>query len=176
MELSRRNALKTLGITALGAGAALGGLSLTGCSGEQARKPEDYDPQNEYLPLGSVVTLYADEGTEIKRMIVVRKPYITALATSPDATQPAAEDEWQHPMDYGVVYWPIGFFSNLSDKEFHNEIVAIPREQIKEVLFAGYVDDQEEAAAKTLNDNLDSDQTGTALLSEQFADIASFKN
>ena len=137
-HITRRAAL--LG-TATAAAAMLAGCSKGG--GEEA-VPEDeqqdagWTPDNgAYLPLGSVVKVSKLTNPNIKLMITARRPLNNLEGTE---TIP----------DYAGVLWPFGRLSNIDDAPWEGDIVTFDNEDISELLFTGYITEEEERAALEL--------------------------
>lgn len=136
------------------AGAAAAALGLAGCT-----LPWDKggDQHSGYLPLGSVVMTSELAEAGIKLMIVSRRP----LSDLPEGRT--------DPYDYAGMLWPIGRISNVSEPAWKGEIHLFDEEDIAEVLFKGYVDEDEERARTLLN----AATTGTSayILSDQLGEM-----
>lgn len=159
--IERRTLLKAAAIGVAGAAGAAALGSLTGCSGSSS----DLDPQEDWLPLGTVVQTTDCVDTDVKYMIVARKPRISAVTVNDKSVSVDAG-----MYDYAVAVWPIGFLSDLSQKAYTGELKAIKKESISEVLFVGYQDDMESQASSLLDDADDS-AVADEILSDMYINL-----
>lgn len=155
--MTRRELFKD-GLIAV-AGAAAGSIATSAVAGADG---SDDDWGEHLLPPGSVVTLKGNEGTDVKYMVVCRKPYATAVRK---AGKDKTQDVEGKVYDYALALWPFGFVSNLSDRGWGAEMVAADRSDITSVLFVGYRDP--DGYEQSLTDKLEaagaSDNVNTVL-------------
>lgn len=133
---------------ALAAGAALAGTAalagLTGCSPAN----QGWDGSS-YLPIGTVVKLGACEGTDVKHMVMTRRPKLSATY-SIDADGNVAKNEVTGIYDYALIVWPIGMYADVTTAARLLTITYANASDISEVLFMGYEDDYEKKAQAAL--------------------------
>ncbi len=138
--ITRRQALAVGG--ALAGAAALAGL--TGCSPAN----QGWDGST-YLPIGSVVKLKACEGTDVKHMVMTRRPKLSATY-SIDSDGNLAKNEVTGTYDYALLTWPIGEYLDMGSIARILTETYCNTSDISEVLFIGYEDDIEKAARAAL--------------------------
>lgn len=158
--IERRTLLKAAAIGVAGVAGATALGTLTGCSSGNG-----LDPQEDWLPLGTVVQTTDCVDTDVKYMIVARKPKISAVTVNDKSVTVDAG-----MYDYAVAVWPIGFLSDLSQKAYTGELKAIKKESISEVLFLGYQDTMEDRASELLG-NADDAATADEILSDIYIEL-----
>lgn len=166
--VTRRNILKA-GAVAAGA-LALGTLS--GCSSNDSENNDANQvsiPDSGILPLGSVVQLKAFEGTELKHVVICRRPKVSS-GRELNSDGSISETTEKKVFDYGVVQYPISFYSDLSDVGRDFETILITADMIASVVFVGYFDDREKQAGELIA-QAGSDQTIDVILKDEMNEI-----
>lgn len=167
-NLSRRNMLKLSAVAA--GGLALAGLA--GCASNETESENITDvqiPESGILPLGSVVQLKSFEGTDIKHVIVARRPLVSSgHGYNDDGTW--FDGATSKIYDYGVTIWPISFYSDLAQHNRDYETMLIDAKHISSVIFVGYIDDQETQAGQAIA-NAETDKDINDILGDQMQDL-----
>lgn len=138
--ITRRQALAAGG--ALASAAAL--ASLAGCS-----TPNQGWDGSTYLPIGTVVKLKACASTDVKHMVMTRRPKVSAIC-SLDANGNVTKTETNDVYDYALLIWPIGTYSDQASETCLTDITYANTSDISEVLFMGYQDEVEKSAQAVL--------------------------
>lgn len=147
--ITRREALAMGGVLAAAATLA----PLTGC----APSNQGWDG-NTYLPIGTVVKLNTFKSTDVKHMVITRRPKLSATY-SYDADGNVVANKVEDIYDYALLLWPIGFVSDLSRGANMVDVTYANTSDISEVLFMGLKDEVEKNAQAALdlcrNDGID---------------------
>lgn len=131
----------------VGAVGALAGCSSEDQSGAQEGQDGPFDVLNEYLPLGSIVTLKGSEEYDVRFMIVSRRPNVASIDNGD-----GSRSELGYVYDYAGVQWPLGFITDLSQQAQGAECLGFNREDVARIDFLGCQDGREEEAKGLLND------------------------
>lgn len=166
--ISRRNLLGAAAACAAAIGAT---AALSGCSGDSQANTWDGES---ILPMGSVIKL-KDCPEELQFVVISRRPLISQKY-SKDADGVMTLTTADETCDYALYPWPAGRLSDFGTVPLGINNICISSEQIAEVVFMGYEDDQEKEAQSLLESTKDSGTPGPSVLNEMNTKLISQMN